>query len=334
MEPTEVKEKRKAYLDHNILIRLSMAKTEDFCLYLKENFQVIFSLETINEVKRSVGYEDKLIDVLNRLDALYLDVLLDSDNRISDTANIYSIDVKGRIENDDPDNFTSDELIAAGKLFSLKMMGGKPEMKFDEIIDIQESAFSKHMDMLEALILDVNLDQIQVDTKAMREKYASHLAEIRGQLKQHHNSGIGFGGIDLFRKELKVSPQILNNISFPNVFQKIWEILKKRDFVKKSNVSLSDLVGAEKNWAYPGKQVYFFDKMIFGYGFLNSVGYYPDEDLKKDNGFRSSTSDQSHAGYGAFANFLLTWDDRFAKKTKAVYEYFGINTEVVNFNEL
>lgn len=334
MDSSQEIPKPRAYADHNILIRLSNPGSEAFCHKLKEMFQIIFSLETINEIRRGVGFEEKMIKVLEDLEASYLDVTLDEDNRISDSASIYKIDLREWMNSGDTDEIGANALIASGQLFSLKMMGGKPNLRFEDIISEQRNSFSALIDKMEAPLKELDSELASEYISNLRSSYDQILQTTSSQLQQHHGSGIGFEGVNLLRSELKVSPKVLNNIKPPNVLQKIWDILKTRQLVNQYNYTLEDIIGISKNLTHPGKPIYVFEKVIAVYGFLNSIGYNSDEDLQKDDGFRSSASDQAHASYGAFSNFLLTWDNRFAKKTKVVYEYLNIGAQVINFNEL
>ncbi|EPS0984746.1 hypothetical protein ACVBOS_004295 [Vibrio vulnificus] len=60
--------------------------------------------------------------------------------------------------------------------------------------------------------------------------------------------------------------------------------------------------------------------------YLESIRYRP-EAVKKS---RSRMHDVSHAIYGSIADILVTDDDRFSKKVQAVYEYWGIQTEILS----
>ncbi len=59
---------------------------------------------------------------------------------------------------------------------------------------------------------------------------------------------------------------------------------------------------------------------------LNHNGYYRD---KKEKTSISGTHDVSHAIYATKANWLITTDERFANRCKAVYYYLGVPTHVI-----
>lgn len=77
------------YLDQNILDLLVKNSLENFETNLKVNFQIVYSDETLNEIKRSTGYESRFLDTLTRLDAHHLKVVFDQSGFIeSDKATI------------------------------------------------------------------------------------------------------------------------------------------------------------------------------------------------------------------------------------------------------
>ncbi|MCV3264890.1 hypothetical protein OGZ01_30145 [Vibrio harveyi] len=57
--------KQTVYLDQNILDLFVKHGLGEFGLMLSREYQVIYSDESLKEIKRSVGYEDKFLNVLN-----------------------------------------------------------------------------------------------------------------------------------------------------------------------------------------------------------------------------------------------------------------------------
>lgn len=57
--------------------------------------------------------------------------------------------------------------------------------------------------------------------------------------------------------------------------------------------------------------------------------YFPDESEK----YVASLHDTSHAIYAAYADMFVTNDANFARKTKAVYKWLGVDTTVMNRKE-
>jgi len=59
-------------------------------------------------------------------------------------------------------------------------------------------------------------------------------------------------------------------------------------------------------------------------------GYHIDS---KQNKFNSGVHDVTHMIYASKCNYLVTNDNKFSKRAKAVYAYIGIKTEVVNLED-
>ena len=61
---------------------------------------------------------------------------------------------------------------------------------------------------------------------------------------------------------------------------------------------------------------------------LNTLGYFPDSKVHKEERFVAAMSDNSHASMASFCALLLSRDKNFVKKVQAVYEYLDVPTEV------
>lgn len=77
-----------AYLDQNILDVFVKFGMIDFAHMLKEKFQVVYSDETLNEIKRSGEYANKFLDVLNDLNALHLKQMMTDSFEPTDKATV------------------------------------------------------------------------------------------------------------------------------------------------------------------------------------------------------------------------------------------------------
>lgn len=99
----------------------------------------------------------------------------------------------------------------------------------------------------------------------------------------------------------------LKNIELPKEFD-----LKKECFNKEDNFHLIQVV----------------------FEFLNNIleycGYAVDKDKRKTI---SGIHDVSHMIYATYCHYLVSNDERFSKRAKAIYYYTGINTKVIRFNE-
>jgi len=83
-----------AYLDQNILDLFVSIGFGNFADGLKSKFQVVFSDETLKEIKRSGDYAEKFLNVLKKLDAYHLKIVLEQPGFvITDKASITSREV-------------------------------------------------------------------------------------------------------------------------------------------------------------------------------------------------------------------------------------------------
>lgn len=73
------------------------------------------------------------------------------------------------------------------------------------------------------------------------------------------------------------------------------------------------------------------NKIFYAYTQLNWLGYYADDFDKQKKGkdrFNSSQNDMKHASYAHIANFLISNDEKFLKKTIVSYEFANVKTIV------
>ena len=66
------------------------------------------------------------------------------------------------------------------------------------------------------------------------------------------------------------------------------------------------------------------------FNILTSCGYNRDKGIRK---VTSGIHDVSHAIYGTYCDELITNDQKFYKRCKAVYNYLGIKTKVLTLND-
>ena len=160
-----------------------------------------------------------------------------------------------------------------------------------------------------------------------QQQFKERAAKLSARLEDIPSSET-FNGAKEFRGAMEIAPVSLNNIRPPNVMQKVWKQVCASGKIPSqlSGVSYflekgvcAHIKDGEPTWEA---------KIGSLYSLLNFIGYFPDEDLHKDNGFRSGMGDQIHACYAAFAQLFITCDERMAKKKYAVYEQLGIGTRV------
>ncbi|KWS75904.1 hypothetical protein CU666_21960 [Pseudomonas syringae pv. actinidifoliorum] len=58
------------------------------------------------------------------------------------------------------------------------------------------------------------------------------------------------------------------------------------------------------------------------------MGYKTDSKLDRENRHIAAISDAAHASIASYANCLLSADEAFVSKVRAIYEFLGVSTEV------
>jgi hypothetical protein len=322
------------YLDHNILNVLVREMENDFKIFLKTNYQIVYSEETLKEIERSKGYENNFIDVLEYLDAIYIELQLTDKFRITDKINWFKVSprevIKFKKENNDN---SSSGILKSMHQMALKMAGGLKGESFDAIIDKQEPPFSKLMETIIIAGKNLNSEEIKFDFVALVEAFKQQFHETNEGLKKALQDNIpdpiNFRGPKEFREKIQIGPRVLNNIKPPNVIKQIWEEISKSPEIASAGITLNRFLSISKNPIHPGEELTIYEKVICIYSVLNSIGYYPDSDMEKERRFVSSTSDSTHAAMGIFCKATITMDERFAMKVQAIYEFLGIGNQVL-----
>lgn len=318
------------YLDQNILDFFTKEGLGDFGQLLINDYQVVYSDETLKEIRRSKGFEDSFLNVLKELKANYLKLIIEQPS--------FTITDKASISNRDPyevyteycDNADDGvDMEHAMQQWLFKFSGGR---KGDSIADInneQISAFSELMksimDNSDELTPEIQ-EQLSVYTQEMTEQYKATLEKTESMMLENIEDDKNWDGIKDFRSQVGIGPKQLNNIEPPNVLIKIWDTLKELPTYSQTNQSLDDLFQLNKNPINP-EQPYFKHQKVTGvYNMLNTLGYYPDSKVHKERRFIAAVSDNSHASIASFCHILLSNDENFIKKVNAAYEYLEVPT--------
>ncbi|MHC5225505.1 hypothetical protein [Ignatzschineria sp. LJL83] len=321
-----------AYLDHNILDFFTKHKSDKVMEILFGKYQVVYSDETLKEIQRSDGGEERFLDLLNELQAWHLKIHVDEYFKLTDqviltSENSYEVYRKYK-NNIEPVH----EQVYQSMLLPLKKIyGGIKNTSSGNIVNAQIGANSDLHDFIVKNIKKV-------------EKYCPELAslslEINRNIKRLSeessknyliNQGFLDGeiGVDVFRSELKAGSKELNNIKAPNVLQKIYDLIHKNVSIE-NRTSIEKFFHMDKNPIEPTGDYFDFQKVNVIYSMLNMLGYYPDSKLKIDKRFIASQSDQGHAVMASFVDALFSEDKSFLKKVEAIYEFLGIRTKIHN----
>lgn len=319
------------YLDQNVLDFFTKQGLGEFGQMLIKDYQVVYSDETLKEIRRSKGFEEIFLNVLKDLKANYLKLIFEPPSfTITDNATISERDpfvvYKEYCENIDD----GVDIEHAMQQWLFKFSGGRKGDSINDIHNEQIPAFSELMES----IMD-NSDefpeetqrQLQSYTQEMISQYNATLEKTESMMLENIEDDKNWDGIKDFRSQVGIGPKQLNNIEPPNVLVKIWDKLKTLPTYSQANMDIDDLFQLKKNPIYP-EQPYFKHQKVTGiYNMLNTLGYYPDSKVHKERRFIAAASDNSHASIASFCNFLLSNDEHFIKKVNAAYEYLKIPTQ-------
>ena len=318
------------YLDQNILDLFTKHGLGEFGKNLIADYQVVYSDETLKEIKRSIGFEDKFLNVLKDLNASYLKLVVEQPNFvITDNATITNRDPFEVYEEYCQNTSDGVDIEHAMQQWLFKFSGGR---KGDSIADIhneQMVAFSELMKSITDNSEDLSKDiqsQLAVYTEAMISQYKSALEETERMVVKDIPDDRNWDGIKDFRSHIGIGPKQLNNIEPPNTLTKIWEQLRNSTPYNKNSMDIDDFFQLKKNPIYPEQPYYKHQKVTGIYNMLNTLGYYPDSKVHKERRFIAAMSDNSHASIASFCHILLSNDENFIKKVNAAYEYLEIPT--------
>lgn len=319
------------YLDQNILDMFVKNGLGGFGRELMDKFQIVYSDETLKEIRRSAGYEKEFLNVLKGLGSCHLKIDVEQPGFIvSDKATITFRNVYESFEEYCSNNNEYGSIENSMNQWLLKFSGGRSG---DSISDIHEEQLSAFAQLMGGMI--ENADELPVEMRAqikdvsesMMKQYEAALHELGNTMSKDIPDTKEWNGIQSFRESVGIGPAELNNIEPPKVIEKIWNIIKVKlpqsDHVR----NLEDFFQIRINPIYPDRPCHLHQKVTGMYNMLNTLGYFPDSKVHKERRFIAAMSDNGHASMASFCDFLLSRDERFIKKVRAVYEYLGVQTK-------
>ena len=324
------------YFDQNILDSFLKNRLTVFKKLIldNENYKVIYSYPTLNEFERinDAADRNKFLELLEEFEAEYYWI---DDNEL---AQFTFDDPKRKYSQIIEENIKFKPVMNSMELFLHKLMGGHKGTSMTSIIKENRDTLN---DLME--ILSEELQKFQADTTITKDiidniiptskKEFSFITEgFFNEFNKNVKNELEYEGIKDFQKFLSIGPLRLNNVTPPNVINKIWEVVKFEAESKNINITYDDLFG-EKIWSYfPTKNISIVEKINGLYNLLNFLGYHSEPQLHKTKKFNTFISDTQHSGHAAYAHFLVSSDERFVKKTEAVYEHFNIGTRIIFLN--
>lgn len=324
-----------AYLDHNILDLFVKTRDLPFASELREKYQIIYSDETLKEIKRTGDNGSKFLEALENLEAMHLRIFVTESFKVTGRAILKELNPFDAFEdyckNIEP-IYEAMEKATAQSL--LKFYGGRAGSDFDEINREQIDSFgglmnyiSDRVDEVKDLVPGIDAE-ISAYTKEMEKSFSEALAQSTVELRKYIEDELNYSGVQTYRNHMKIGPVQLNNIEPPNVIEKIWSVYKELDGYRENNFSIERFLGLSKNPIY-NREMYLHEKVTSIYNVLNVIGYYPDSKMKHDRRFTAAMSDAGHAAISSFSDFLFSRDAAFIHKTRAAYEYLNVKTKVI-----
>ena len=324
-----------AYLDQNILDLFVDGDFQELLEKLISNFIIVYSDETLKEIKRSGDHSHKFLAVLKNLDAYHLKLILEQPEfKETDRATLTNRDPFEAFQEYCESVREHDDLQVSLEQLLYKFSGGNVGVGISEIHDDQRVAFSKLMDNLRVQLQETSGDMPDIDDlideyiNEMTSKFVNALDETERMLKENIQDDRNWSGIKDLRKASGIGPKQPNNLKPPEIIRQIWEEYKDSPAYSSVDVSLEEFFGLKENPIFPDRPYFKHQKATGIYNMLNSLGYWPDKDVHKERRFIAAMSDNSHAAMASFCHVLFSRDEAFVKKVKAAYEYLEIPTSV------
>lgn len=324
-----------AYLDQNVLDLFVNGEHKEFAEKLKSSCQIVYSDETLKEIKRSGDYSDKFLSVLRDLDAYHLKLVLEQPEfKETDKATLTNRDPLEAFQEYCENEKEYDYIQSSMEQWLFKFSGGKVGVGIAEIHDDQKAAFSKLMNELRTQLHEFSDEIPNIEylfeeyENEMTSKLVGALDETERLMKENIQDDKNWSGIKDLRNATGIGPKELNNITPPDVLKQIWEKYKDLPPYSAMDIGIDEFYGLKQNPIFPDRPYFKHQKATGIYNMLNSLGYWPDSKVHKERRFVSALSDNSHASMASFCHVLFSRDEAFVKKVQAAYEYLQIPTLV------
>lgn len=329
--------KKTAYFDHNILNHVLRYPVASVFEEMASKYQVVYSDETLREIKRSVGGEQDLLNVLVSLKAMHVKIYLDENfehtgEAVLSESNPYAAYERVCFE----DQFV-EKLNSAAQASLRKFYGDKGLLECDELEDRSGLEFKKVLaDLVDAVSNSTpNDSQYTERFEAFAARFLMdmvtaqrHTADMMGRYRGDGVAPV----VKNYRDSVGIGPRELNNIAPPNAIEKIWKLHKNLDGYRGMGYSVEDFLGVSYISKGLNGLVTDFQKVISAYNVLNVIGYHNDSGLKHERRFISSMSDANHVAYASFTDFIYSSDDGLLTKAAAIFEFLNLKTRVCRVN--
>lgn len=332
-----------AYLDQNILDAFLKADDKDksFIEGGLSRVQVVYSDITLQEIHfaglKNPDHTKSFLQLLMDINAHYISIQIDQHwkplDAIRGSSNSpfhhYQIFLENR---------QYDELIRGAKKNIFALYGGLKD--FDQLTIKQVcnqnellNDLERQLNSLEELdtsdpVINCFIKEKQVELQILKSQMpnfekavfftAEKLAEANAETDAHL----------AFRNQLGINIDKIKEIEFPNVIEKIWRYIQSNNYVFEKMV-FDDFCQISSDISNPNRKLTDFEKIHSIYTILNLIGYMPEKKVKNERKFIASDRDISHVAYASYCHYFITNDERLGNKSRAIYEYLNIPTEVL-----
>jgi len=326
-----------AYLDHNVLNYFLRYPEISAFEKIFEEHQIVYSDETLREVKRSEGEEIKFLNLLKKLGAMHFKIFVDDNYQNTNEAIISDADPFEHYARACSEMDIAEQIYTATNSTLRKFYGDSSLPKIDELDEQQNLDFSR---ILENLIRDLS------NTNALTNQQFHTIKEYILRTHRHQktlqqqstmmmlsyedddHSSI----VNAYRAAVGIGPKELNNIKGENIIEQIWNLHKNLDGYKNNDFSIEDFLGISYIPPNLDGSIPISSKIISAYNVLNVIGYHTDSNLKLSRRFTAATSDANHTALASYADTLFSSDIGMIKKGRAIYEYLDIQTKILTFS--
>jgi hypothetical protein len=315
---------RLVYFDHNILDRMTKGEYLGFVDLIKQNNLIAaYSSESLNEIKRSEGYQNSFLDILKAMDARHIVPNTDENFKYIGTAQVLEADPYDVYQSyiDDCKNLPKHGYGLADML--QKMYGGMADTTFSKIF---EKGVKEAIESIQILESDIDVLDLSIEEKNNIKSYFRILPDFLEKEYSELGNMLDSNSVENSVKNLEkitgLGPKVLKNISGHNLLIQVWGHVQKA--LPMEGQTLEKFFGIETD-----RDLSIVEKANSIYHQLNYIGFYRDSNMKKERRFIASFSDMTHAGIATFCRYFFCKDKDLVMKASAAYEYLGLQTQIV-----
>lgn len=321
------------YLDQNVLSLFVKDIDRGFFEELINRFQVVYSDETLREIKRCGKNFSIYLDALEVMGAVHFRFDITHSFEVLDRVIVKHVSPREAYDDFCKIEPVFDLMFSATRQSTLKFFGGRQGSNLDDINSEQIFAFEKLMEHISTTLEEFDDVQSEIQRsireyqKLLQDRFNKVIKLSTAQMRQHISNEQEWSGVRDYREATGTGPIELNNIKSPNVIEKIWALYQNLEGYKDAGFSIEQFLGISSNPIY-NREMYMHEKVGAIYNLLNVIGYNQDSGLTQDARHIAATSDAAHAAIAANANILLSADKAFVAKMRAIYEYLELDTAV------